>query len=107
MILTLSLILYVKGKKSFVRSHSFDAGTAFMAMALEGVSRGYVVHAMAGFDQQKAARVIRMPNNGEYQVEVMVAIGKRKNLRKRSDEKTTDRKSLREIVSEGYFSPRF
>ena len=78
-----------------------------MAMALEGVSRGHVVHAMAGFDYQKAARAIRMPNNGEYAVEVMIAIGKRKNLRKRTDEKTSERKSLREVVNEGYSSSRF
>ncbi|XP_054166541.1 uncharacterized 15.4 kDa protein in ask 5'region-like [Oppia nitens] len=96
-----------KGKKSFVRSHSFDTGAAWMAMALEGVSRGYVVHAMAGFDYPKAARAIRMPNNGDYQVEAMIAVGKRRNYKGRTDEKTSQRKSIDEIVSEGYFSPRF
>ena len=96
-----------KGKRSFVRSHSFDTGAAWMAMALEGVARGYVVHAMAGFDYPKAARTIRMPNTGEYAVEVMIAIGKRRNLRGRTEEKTSQRKSLNEIVSEGYFSSKF
>ncbi|CAG2165542.1 unnamed protein product [Oppiella nova] len=96
-----------KGKKSFVRSHSFDAGAAWMALALEAASRGYVVHAMAGFDYPKAARAIRMPNNGEYSVEVMVAIGKRQQYRGRTGEKTSDRKSIDEFVAEGYFSPRF
>jgi nitroreductase len=73
-----SLILIVS-KKTFdhngkpSQTHSFDAGAAWMSIALEGVHRGLVVHAMQGFNYDKA-RVIANVSE-EFQVEAMIAVG--------------------------------
>lgn len=57
-----------------MRTHSFDTGAAWMNLALEAVSRGYVTHGMEGFDYDKAAELVGLPEG--YTVEAMVAIGK-------------------------------
>ncbi|MBY0529828.1 MAG: nitroreductase family protein [Rhabdochlamydiaceae bacterium] len=88
------------------RTHSFDTGAAWMAMALEGASRGFVVHGMEGFDWELAARTLEIPE--DYQIEAMAAIGKRgpidllpSHLKER--EKPSTRKTLEEIAIEGKF----
>jgi nitroreductase len=87
-------------------THGFDAGAAWMSLALEGAERGYVVHGMQGFDYQKAKTSLNIPE--EYTVHAMAAIGKRapreqlpKELQER--EFPSDRKPLREIIMEGSF----
>lgn len=55
-------------------THSFDTGAAWMALALEGFARGYVVHGMGGFDYEAAKKVLCVPD--DYCVEAMIAIGK-------------------------------
>jgi nitroreductase len=57
------------------RTHSFDTGAAWMAMALEGSRRGLVVHGLEGFSYEKAYTVARVPS--DFQIEAMVAVGKR------------------------------
>lgn len=88
------------------RTHSFDAGAAWMGMALEAAGRGYVIHGMEGFDYEKAKRDLNVPD--DYQVEAMVAIGKRApishlspELQKRETPST--RKPLTEIIMKGQF----
>jgi nitroreductase len=88
------------------RTHSFDAGAAWMALALEGAWRGYVVHGMEGFDFDKAKTDLNIPE--DYQVEAMIAIGKRApmsqlppELQKR--EAPSTRRPLKEIAIEGKF----
>jgi nitroreductase len=88
------------------RTHSFDTGAAWMAMALEGAWRGYVVHGMEGFDFEKAKTDLNIPD--DYQVEAMIAIGKRApmsqlppDLQKR--EAPSTRRPLNEIAIEGKF----
>ncbi len=88
------------------RTHSFDTGAAWMAMALEGANRGYVLHGMEGFDFERAKKDLHVPD--DYQVEAMIAIGKRApithlpaDLQKR--EAPSTRKSLDEIAIEGKF----
>ena len=92
------------GKPS--RTHSFDTGAAWMGMALEGSSRGLVVHGMEGFDYDKAKVSLSIPD--DYQVEALVAVGKRApaealpdELRKK--EAPRPRKALNEFVFEGKF----
>lgn len=92
------------GKPS--KTHSFDTGAAWMALALEGAVRGLVVHGMEGFDYEKARADLEIPD--EYQVEALVAIGKRapadrltEELQKR--EVPSSRKTINEIASEGKF----
>jgi nitroreductase len=88
------------------RTHSFDTGSAWMALALEGTNRGLAVHGMEGFDYDKAKRVLEIPDN--YTVEAMAAIGRRgaketlpENLQKM--ETPGPRRPLDEILMKGKF----
>ncbi len=106
-----ALILFVS-KKTFEHNgkpsitHSYDTGAAWMSLALEGASRGLVVHGIQGFDYEKAAKVIHLPDG--YQIEAMAAVGKRapkENLPQDLQEKETPsgRRPLSEIVFRGSF----
>jgi nitroreductase len=106
-----ALVLAISGKNFAhngkpCRTHSFDTGAAWMAMAIEGSSRGLVVHGMEGFDYDKAKKDLNIPD--EYQVEALIAIGKRapitdlpEELQKK--EMASQRKSLEEMATEGKF----
>jgi nitroreductase len=105
-------LLCIVSKKLFdhnnkpCRTHSFDTGAAWMSMALEGAALGLVVHGMEGFDWEKAAKVLELPQ--DHAVEAMAAIGKRgpeNHLpdKLRQIEKPSARKALHEIVFEGKF----
>ncbi len=92
--------------EKFAHSHSYDTGAAWMALALEGSYRGYVVHGMEGFDYDKARKDLAIPD--DYQVEAMFAIGKRApvtdlppELQKR--EVPSTRKNISEFAFEGKF----
>ncbi len=87
-------------------THSFDAGAAWMSLALEGTNRGLAVHGMQGFDYELAKKTLEVPDG--YTVEAMAAIGKRapkENLPKEMQEKEFpfDRKPLKDILMEGHF----
>jgi len=87
-------------------THSYDTGAAWMAMALEGSSRGYVVHGMSGFDFEKAKKDLDIPDG--YTVEAMAAIGKRAPKEKlpaemQEREAPSSRKPLNEIIISGKF----
>lgn len=93
------------GKPS--RTHSFDTGAAWENLALEGTSRGFVVHAMEGFDYEKARSVAKIPD--DYLVEAMIAIGRpgrKEDLppELKKSEFPNQRKPLKEIIKEGTFS---
>ena len=77
-----------------------------MSLALEGSRRGWVVHAMEGFDYNRTRKELNIPNT--YSVELMLAIGKLaksstlpEELAKR--EIPNQRKPLKEIISWGEF----
>ncbi|NGM69657.1 nitroreductase family protein [Natronolimnobius sp. AArcel1] len=87
-------------------THSFDTGAAWQNLALEGARRDLAVHGMAGFDYERAAKELEVPE--EYAVEAMVAIGERappeslpEELQER--EQPSDRKDLETIVHRGGF----
>jgi nitroreductase len=95
-----------KGKVTPSVTHQFDTGAAWENLALEATSRGLVVHAMAGFDHEKARRDLDIPN--EYDVMAMIVLGKRGPkeslpLGLQEREIPSDRKPLGEIVMEGRF----
>jgi nitroreductase len=106
-----AIVLVISGKnfehnKKPSPTHSFDTGAAWMALALEGASRGLVVHGMEGFDFEKARKDLNVPD--DYQVEALIAIGKRaspnllpEDLQKK--ELPSPRKTLKEIAMEGKF----
>lgn len=72
-------LLIVVSKKTYdhngrpMRSHVYDTGAAWMAFAIEGLRRGYVVHGMAGFDNEAATEYLALGE--EYQVNFMAAVG--------------------------------
>lgn len=102
-------LLIIVSKKTFdngkpSRTHSFDTGSAWVSLALQGSLKGLVVHGMEGFDYDRAKNLLGLGD--DFQVEAMAAVGKpgRKedlppNLQAR--EKPSNRKMLSEIVFEG------
>jgi len=88
------------------RTHTYDTGAAAENLAIEGTQRGLVVHAMEGFDYDKAKAVAKIPDN--FQVEAMIAIGKKGKTEDlpehfQKGEEPNGRKELGEIVMEGQF----
>ncbi|ELY44906.1 nitroreductase family protein [Natronorubrum bangense] len=86
--------------------HSFDTGAAWENLALEGARRGLAVHGLAGFDYERAAEELDVPE--EFAVEAMFAVGERaspetlpEELQER--EQPSGRKPLSEIVFQGRF----
>jgi len=107
-----SALLVIASKDNFEhnetlsRTHSFDAGSAWMSLALQGSLMGLVVHGMSGFDYDKARSSLDMPDG--YTVEAMAAIGKpgkKEALPEAMQEMEvpSDRKKVEEFVSEGTF----
>ncbi len=56
-----------------IRTHAFDAGAAWMALALEGARLGLVVHAMGGFDDARAREATGAPEG--VHLNCMIAVG--------------------------------
>jgi nitroreductase len=90
------------------RTHSFDAGAAWQNFALEGARRGLAVHAMEGFDYERAHEVLELPE--AVDIEAMLAVGERGDpadlpepLAER--EVPSGRKPLDAVVSRGSYVP--
>jgi nitroreductase len=88
------------------RTHSFDAGAAWMSLSLEGHWMGIVTHGMAGFDYGRAHTELAVPN--EYAVEAMIAIGHPAGVddlpeKYRAREVKNIRQPVRELAFEGRF----
>jgi len=60
------------GKPS--RTHAFDTGAAWMSLALQDTIDGLIVHAMQGFDYDRAEEALNVPEG--YTVQAMAAIGR-------------------------------
>lgn len=108
-----SVLCIMVSKKNFTHNgtpnscHSFDAGSAWENLCLQGHMKGLVVHGMAGFDYEKARTMLKIP--ADFDVEAMCVIGKpadatvlSKDLQAR--EKPSGRKALNEIMGEGIFN---
>jgi nitroreductase len=107
-----SVLVVVLSRKRFEhnekpsRTHAFDAGAAWENLAIEASRRGLAVHAMEGFDYDKARSDLRVPE--PLEVMAMVAIGKRGRReelpeRVRAAEQPNERRPLAEILHEGPF----
>jgi hypothetical protein len=109
-----SALLILFSKKDFMAngqlqessSYSFDAGAAWMSLALQLNKMGWFSHGMAGIDREKIRRDFEVPQN--YNIEIMIAIGKRGDIQQLSltlqtREKPNDRQPLNFIQSEGKF----
>lgn len=62
------------GAVSPLRWHSYDAGAAALAIALQAEALGYHAHSMGGVEGEKAMDVFSIPEG--YKVESAIAIGK-------------------------------
>jgi len=87
-------------------THSFDAGAAWMSMALQANMLGLIAHGMAGFDYGKAGEIVGLPDG--YSVEAMCAIGHPGDPAAlpedmRAGEKPNGRKPVAETAFEGRF----
>ncbi|KAI2808336.1 hypothetical protein BLOT_006278 [Blomia tropicalis] len=107
-----AVLVVVISKRSYIYngnliplpSHSFEAGSAWFAMALEGTARGLVMHAMGGYDEQKIREIIELDSD-DYQVEAMVSIGNPTD--ETVSESTTSRHEIDQFISEGKFEEKF
>lgn len=80
------------GKKN--RTNAFDTGAAWEAFAIEGVRRNLVVHAMSGFDYDKAHANLTLSD--DFSVECMIAVGE--PTEEVAKETVSVRKELKDIV---------
>lgn len=90
------------------RHAPFDAGAAWMALALQARKLGLYAHAMAGFSQQKAFEITGVSPE-EYEAMAAIAVGRRGFVSKLPNdlaamEFPNMRKPLAEVAYEGHFS---
>lgn len=107
--------LVVVGSKSTVENdgvanpntfHAFDAGAAWMSLALQAHLKGLITHAMGGFDKARATELLHVP--ADYALHAVVAIGTQgaadslpEGLRPR--ETPSLRRPLAEVAKHGSF----
>lgn len=89
-----------------MRTHSFDAGSAWFAFALQSVRDGLIAHPMQGFDENAARETLNVPE--EFHVEIMIAVGSPGDpdvLSKeyQAREKPNGRRPIEDIAWEGPF----
>ncbi len=104
LIVVISKTTFDSGKPA--RTHSYDAGAAWVSLALQGSLKNLVVHGMQGFDYDRAKKELQVPD--DYSVEAMIAVGrhgKKEDLPDYQQEREfpSSRKSIAEIAMEGIF----
>ena len=85
------LLMYLLAKRTFGggtrtnRHAPFDAGAAWMALALQARRLGLYAHAMAGFSQDKAYQLLNVDRE-QYAVMCAIAVGRHGGLEPLADE---------------------
>jgi len=108
-----SLLVYLLCRRNFshngqVNRHApFDAGAAWMSLALQARKLGLYAHAMAGFSREKAYEILNAPAE-EYDIMAAIAVGYRTAPVILSEpvaaaEKPSDRKASVDVAREGSF----
>jgi nitroreductase len=108
-----AVLVVVLAKKVFTRNnqpnpvHLFDSGAAWENLALQATAMGLAAHGMAGFDFDKARRVLRVPD--QYAVAAMCALGRHGKPEDlppplRELEKPSSRRPISESICEGPFA---
>ena len=87
-------------------SHAYDAGSAWMQLALQTIKLGYHAHGMTGFDFDGVREKLGVPD--DYAVDAAFAVGKLGSPdglpeKLRAREVPSDRLPLEEICSMGAF----
>ena len=95
-----------EGAEAPNRTAGFDTGAAWMSLALQAQAMGLAAHAMGGFDKDKLAAAVGLPDG--HTLHCVVAVGEQgpaealpEDLRAR--EKASGRKTLAEIAAHGRF----
>ena len=107
------LLLFILCRRHFAhngkenRHAPFDAGAAWMALALQARKLGLHAHAMAGFSRQRAAEIIGADLE-QYDIMAAVAIGQRGDAavlpaEVAAREHPNERKPSGEVAREGRF----
>ncbi|PLX93491.1 MAG: nitroreductase [Desulfuromonas sp.] len=107
------LLIYVLARRHFSGSErenrhaAFDAGAAWMALALQARQLGLYAHAMAGFDRDLAAELLKIPLD-RYDILAAVAVGERGEADQlpadlAALEKPNERQALPSVVQAGRF----
>ncbi len=86
--------------------HAFDAGAAWMAMALQASSMGLVSHAMGGIQTDRIRAELQIPDG--FAIHCIVALGHKGDIndlaeRNRPRETPNDRRPLVESIAAGSF----
>ena len=84
--------------------HGFDAGAAWMSLALQAQSMGLIAHAMGGFDSAALAAAVRLPAG--YTLHAVVAVGSQGAAESlpealRAREMPNGRRTLAEVAAHG------
>ncbi len=107
------LLLFVLCRKHFAhngeenRHASFDAGAAWLALALQARKLGLYAHAMAGFSRKKAYEVLGVPAD-DFDIMAAVAVGYRADAQRLPEEVAArehpnERKPPEDVAREGRF----
>jgi nitroreductase len=107
------MLCVIIASKQFARNgkpnpvYSFDCGSAFMSIALQGAAMNLVVHGMAGFEYDKARTALNIPEN--YAVEAMFAAGYPGDVKQLPEalqgrEFPSSRRPVRESIADGPFA---
>lgn len=88
------------------RTAGFDTGAAWMSLALQAQSMGLAAHAMGGFDKDKLAAAVALPQG--HTLHCVVAVGEQGPVEALPEdlaarEKPSGRKPLAEIAVHGRF----
>lgn len=86
--------------------HAFDAGSAWVSMALQASLSGKISHAMGGFDKERSIKDLGIPD--EYEPQAMVALGYKGDKDElpedlKGSEKISGRKKVSEFTKKGSF----
>lgn len=74
------LLIIAFARRTFARNgkpnrhHGFDAGAAWMSLALQARALGLYSHAMAGFDHERAGAELGLPTD-EFEAMAAIAVG--------------------------------
>lgn len=86
--------------------HAFDAGAAWMSLALQAQAMGLVAHAMGGFEGEKLAPALELPEG--HHIHVVVAVGRKGDIddlpeKLQAREMPSPRRPVAEVAARGRF----
>jgi nitroreductase len=100
------MVINREGAEVANRTAGFDTGAAWMSLALQARAMGLFAHAMGGFDREKLAAAIRLPEG--HTLHCVVAVGEQGPAEALPDdlaarEKPSSRKPVEDISRHGRF----